>query len=391
MSVEFSEDPITTKKRLNLNDRRAIAEWLLKESRVGRKRIQVDINQFKEIPLCRRTNIRSLSFAINMAKSTVFRRVKEGAIRPHTNAIKPHLTEENKKARLRFCLSMIDQSTLHSNPMFIDMFNYIHIDEKWFYLSKKSERYYLLPEEEESNPYRSCKSKTFITKVMFMAAVARPRFDVNGDELFSGKIGIFPFVVKEPAKRNSKNRTTGTIETKSILSVTKDITRACLIEKVLPAIRSKWPASTSSAPIFIQQDNARPHIGVNDLEFMEAAQRDGFDIKLCFQPPNSPDLNVLDLEFFRAIQSLQYQNAPSNVDELVEVVEKSFNEMKIERLNHVFLTLQCCMNEVMKDSGGNNYKVPHMNKERLERENNLPLQVRCDVDVVNQALTLLQQ
>uniref|UniRef100_M1C5F6 F-box family protein n=1 Tax=Solanum tuberosum TaxID=4113 RepID=M1C5F6_SOLTU len=84
MSVEFSEDPITTKKRLNLNDRRAIAEWLLKESkngklkhgsvkeasRVGRKRIQVDINQFKEIPLCRRTNIRSLSFAINMAKST---------------------------------------------------------------------------------------------------------------------------------------------------------------------------------------------------------------------------------------------------------------------------------------------------------------------------------
>jgi len=232
-----------------------------------------------------------------MAKSTVFRRVKEGAIRPHTNAIKPHLTEENKKARLRFCLSMIDQSTLHSNPMFIDMFNYIHIDEKWFYLSKKSERYYLLPEEEESNPYRSCKSKTFITKVMFMAAVARPRFDVNGDELFSGKIGIFPFVVKEPAKRNSKNRTAGTIETKPILSVTKDITRACLIEKVLPAIRSKWPASTSSAPIFIQQDNARPHIGVNDLEFMEAAQRDGFDIKLCFQPPNSPDLNVLDVVF----------------------------------------------------------------------------------------------
>jgi len=40
--------------------------------RVERKRIQVDINQFKEIPLCRRTNIRSLSFAINMAKSTAF-------------------------------------------------------------------------------------------------------------------------------------------------------------------------------------------------------------------------------------------------------------------------------------------------------------------------------
>ncbi|KAH0704895.1 hypothetical protein KY289_009971 [Solanum tuberosum] len=64
--------------------------------------------------------------------------------------------------------------------------------------------------------------------------------------------------------------------------------------------------------------------------------------------------------------------------------------MKVERLNNVFWTLQCCMNEVMKDSGGNNYKVPHMNKERLE-ENDLPLQVRCYVDVVNQVLTLLQQ
>lgn len=51
---------------------------------------------------------------------------------------------------------------------------------------------------------------------MFIAAVARPRFDENGIELFSGKIGIFQFVVKEPAKRNSKNRTVGTMETKPI-------------------------------------------------------------------------------------------------------------------------------------------------------------------------------
>lgn len=36
------------------------------------------------------------------------------------------------------------------------------------------------------------------TKVMFVAAVARPRFDVNGNEEFSGKIGIFPFTIKEP-------------------------------------------------------------------------------------------------------------------------------------------------------------------------------------------------
>nr|XP_016499741.1 PREDICTED: uncharacterized protein LOC107818270 [Nicotiana tabacum] len=306
----------------------------------------------KEISLCRRTNIRSLACAMDMSTSTIFRRIKEGVIRPHTNAIKPHLTEENKKARLQFCLSMIES-------------------------------------EQEPNPYRSCKSKNFITKVMFMAAVARPRLAEDGIELFSGKIGIFPFVFKEPAKRNSKNRVAGTLETKPILSVTKDVTRTCLIEKVLPAIRSKWPLSQSNAPIFIQQDNARPHLSVNDLQFTEAAQQDGFDIRLCFQPPNSPDLNVLDLGFSRAIQSLQHQMAPKTIDELVNAVEKSFNDMKVERLNHVFLTLQSCMVEVMKDKGGNNYKVPHMKKDMLERHGTLPTQVCCDIGIVNETLALL--
>ncbi|XP_047258601.1 uncharacterized protein LOC124890827 [Capsicum annuum] len=244
---------------------------------------------------------------------------------------------------------------------------------KKFELGFEVERYYQLPGEHEPDSYRSYKSKNFIPKVMFMTAVARPRFDENGIELFSGKIGIFSFVVKEPTKRNSKNRTAGTMETKPIQSVTKDITRACLIEKVLPAIRAKWLASDSNNPIFLQPDNARPHIGNNDLEFIEAARQDGFDIRLCFQPSNSPDLYVLDLVFFRAIQILQYQKALKNVDELVEAVERCFDEVKEKQLNHVFLTLQSCMIEVMKDSGGNNYKVPHLNKNGLEREENLPL------------------
>ncbi|GJV86140.1 hypothetical protein Tco_1526038 [Tanacetum coccineum] len=139
---------------------------------------------------------------------------------------------------------------------------------------------------------------------MFLAAVARPRFDMSGHEIFSGKIGIFPFTTLEQAKRSSKNRVAGTLETKPILSVTKDVTRSWLIHKVLPAIRAKWPQG-HTGPIFIQQDNVKPHIDVNDVEFLQEVSRDGFDIRLRFQPPNSPDLNVLDLSFFRAIQSLQ--------------------------------------------------------------------------------------
>ncbi|GAA0145896.1 hypothetical protein LIER_05974 [Lithospermum erythrorhizon] len=78
---------------------------------------------------------------------------------------------------------------------------------KWFYLSKETETYYLTVDEVE--PHRTCKSKKFITKVMFLTVVARPRFDELGDVLFDGKIGIFPFTFEVPAKRKSKNRAAG--------------------------------------------------------------------------------------------------------------------------------------------------------------------------------------
>lgn len=100
----------------------------------------------------RRTNIGSLACAVDMSASTMFRRFKEGDIRAYTNAIKPHLTENKKKARLEFCLSMIESSTLHSNPIFLDMFNYVHIDEKWFFLAKKKGKVLSSPRRTRTKP-----------------------------------------------------------------------------------------------------------------------------------------------------------------------------------------------------------------------------------------------
>lgn len=245
----------------------------------GRKRsIELSLDKMKEIPLRRRTNIRSLAKALEMSRSTVHRRIKEGCVRPHSNAVKPSLTEENKKARLEFCLSMINKDVVASNPSFINMHDYIHIDEKWFYMSKATQKFYL--HREETDPLRTCKSKRFISKVMFMAAVARPRFDTSSNTYFNGKIGIWPFVSYEPAQRNSKNRVAGTVEIKPILSVNKQVIRGCFLERLLPAIREKWPSSNDRT-IYIQQDNAKPHLRVDDPEFAAAAKQDGFDIRLC--------------------------------------------------------------------------------------------------------------
>ncbi|KAI3921350.1 hypothetical protein MKW92_016849 [Papaver armeniacum] len=157
-----------------------------KPNRVGHKAKGFDLSKIMEIPLRLRTNLRSLAEALNMPKSTVHRYVKKGAIKKHTNAIKPAFTVDIKKKQLEFCLEMLEPSPNKDNLMMKGMYNVIHIDEKWFYMTKSSENYYLHPEEIE--PHRTCQSKRYITKVMFLAAVTRPRFDEFGNEIFDGKL-----------------------------------------------------------------------------------------------------------------------------------------------------------------------------------------------------------
>lgn len=353
----------------------------------GRKRIQLDVDRMREIPLSKRTTMRDLSCALDVSASTIHRRVKSGDIRKHSSAIKPSLTEEHKRARLRFCLSMLESSSLPHNPIFSEMYNIIHIDEKWFNMTKKNEKYYLLPDEED--PERNCSSKKFIGKVMFLAAIARPRFDAQRNEVFSGKIGIFPFVTLEPAKRSSKNRAAGTLETKPMTSVTREIIKQFMLKQVLPNTMEIWPREDIGRPIFIQQDNARTHISCDDEDFCRAASQNGFDIRLMCQPANSPDLNILDLGFFRAIQSLQHKKAPKSVDELVNAVVKSFEEYSVVLSNRIFLSLQLCMIEIMKARGSNKYSIPHMKKEMLERQGKLPRRMKCDPTLVQDVLDYL--
>ena len=60
------------------------------------------------------------------------------------------------------------------------------------------------------------------------------------------------------------------------------------------------------------------------------------NVELALQPPNSPDMNVLDLGFFNAIQSLQHTAALKNIDELIIAVKDSFDNMNHSKLNDIF-------------------------------------------------------
>ena len=62
-------------------------------------------------------------------------------------------------------------------------------------------------------PAQRIRHKDHIDKVMFLSAVARPRYDKNGICTFDGKIGIWPFTKQVAAQQTSINRPGGTMET----------------------------------------------------------------------------------------------------------------------------------------------------------------------------------
>ncbi|OMO66964.1 hypothetical protein COLO4_30277 [Corchorus olitorius] len=217
-------------------------------------------------------------------------------------------TKNCGRKRVEFDLALFEDIPLHKRTSLTTLACAINMSKTILFRISRA--------GDEEDPLRTCSSKHFIGKVMFLVAIARPRFDAQGD-------------------------------------------------------------------------NARPHIDKNDVAFHQAALKEGLDIRLTNQPPNSPDLNVLDLGFFSAIQSLHYQKAPRNVDELVAAVQKSLDGFPAGNSNCIFLTLQqCIMIETMKAGGSNRYKIPHISKAMLERDDKLPTQMNCDAALVQEVVDL---
>ena len=231
----------------------------------------------------------------------------------HTSSLKPTLTEENKMSRMELALSFIEKN---NTSKFENMEDLIHINEKWFYLMKEGQCFIIAADEEE--PYRHVQHKSFLMKIMFLCAVARPRYDTNKNTWFDGKIGIWPIGKWEPVKRSSKKCTKGMPVWKN-QCITWDVYHEYLIQKFLPAMKERWPMSNGR--IWLQQDGAKSHILEDDVEFKEVVDEIGLNLTVFTQSPDLPDTNILDLGFFRAIQSFN-DDCPANEEEVINQLRR---------------------------------------------------------------------
>ena len=241
----------------------------------------------------------------------------------------------------------------------------IHLDEKWFFLTREKERYLLV--SDKKNPKRCVKHKSHITKVMLLCTVAWSHYNTSANSWWDGKLGIWPIGDWEPG---SKNRPRGMLVWKK-KTVTKVVYRDLLINKLIPATLDKWPRrDRMSRTIYIQQDGAKNHICVDDEEFNNALTEQEIDAKLYTQTPNSPDVNLLDLGFFRAIQSFNDASA-KNEAKLIQSVQDAYENYPRHKLNRTWLTLQSRFNQIILHHGDNDYSIEYISKAKLEWQGQL--------------------
>ncbi|ETW06577.1 hypothetical protein H310_02795 [Aphanomyces invadans] len=108
------------------------------------------------------------------------------------------------------------------------------------------------------------------------------------------------------------------------------------------------------------------------------------------KPPNSPDLNVLDLGFFASIEALQYKMVSSSIDDVIFSTLTAFDHLSVDKLENVFLSLQAVMRLVLEHQGDNHFKLPHLRKDALRRAGNLMATVACPVFLLHESDMYLQ-
>jgi len=149
-----------------------------------------------------------------------------------------------------------------------------------------------------------------------------------------------------------------------------------------------------NARIIVQQDNAKPHTGLKNREIInEVAVSRGMNIEFMNQPPQSPDLNRLDLCFFHSLnkqRELIRRRCKTN-EELIEVCSAAFNDYSDAKLRRVYALQFVVYREVLKHSGYGGFEIPHTNiRQRQQLDELTTVDYVCPNDLVLSARNALR-
>jgi hypothetical protein len=307
----------------------------------------------------RRRSYRRWAEAATKPRATLHRWAKLMGVTKQQQWVKPSLSEAQKLARLRWVVDMIEDVD-DDHPNFKSLENRFYADEKWFYLFLECKGYLVAPGEEVPAA-RAVRHKSHIPKAMFICLVGHPCANFN----FTGLVAIHTCTEVVQAQRGSKNFDKGADKEVDV-PVTAEYYREWMRRYLLPSLiqgareRAGGCAGARKEKFVLQHDGAKVHTGKGNTAHWPELLRElapDLAIEVVVQPPQSPDLNVLDMGFFNSLQTLADEADKDTLAELLEEVEDCFWSYDPTTLEKVYNTQYDVFNGILSDFGGNGYKL----------------------------------
>ena len=254
-------------------------------------------------------------------------------------------------------------------------------------------------------PKQPTKSRGHTPKIMLSVVIARPEKKV-GVGFYGGKVALIRCTKDVVVKRNSKNHKKGSTY-KKYTSLNSRMFKDQVTKQIFPNIKRntsllhkserfarqlkakdqnyKLPQGCKWSDLFFQLDNAPPHCKKSRRRFLPMIRKAGGrnilsgsyygpKIRLVFQPPDSPDLNVLDLGFFtnfwiKIHKILKENDLIPSVDDIWDAALIAWDSVTPVKIEILFQTLRARMEQVVKFDGRNDMPIPHTGiRERVKAE-----------------------
>ena len=201
---------------------------------------------------------------------------------------------------------------------------------------------------------------------MFLAAVARPRYGTRSDGkkmvTFNGKLGCWRVAETTTASRSSKNHARGE-EYEKDCTMTSEFYYTLMTTKVMPTISAKF-ASLGVPKVVVQHDGASPHTGKGTEDKLnEFGATLSPPIEIVRQPSQSPDLNLCDLSFFRALacsvakrrRGVDRAKLQFDIEKLADDVAAAYAAYSAEKIDHMWAYKSVILQKIITAKGGNIY------------------------------------
>lgn len=370
-----------------------------------------------------RASVRALSGELlkrcNMLipKSTLDRILVDYRFLFHKSYLKPLLSRKNRLDRAIYCFEKIDlkkKSVTDDDGKVYIQFNdqeykrEIVLDEKLYYIDVIKARQRFSAMDSVTHHGRKVVSKTQMASLMFLVALVPPQMSPDNETYCDGKICCKPFAELKHAVKASKNRPQGTLEVVGYnVDAESFFEMMTANDGVIASVRQKlpWlvndtlritlseggnedsaddPQADDGGGVRVRMDNAKPHIGKDNIEQLNIWARDKqINVSFVLQPAQSPDLNLLDLCIFKGLSRAanNYNVHSKNVDDILYNVMHTFDAYPSDAIARAVAFQFSVYREVLKSHGENTYELPHSNirKRQMHGEDEIDFKVEKEV------------